>query len=196
MPISLGEWILNYWEEHLGRYDDPDPKRRPLECTVEPGDVVFVPHGWWHSVLNLDDVNVAITHNFVSRSNLPTVLRFLEKKQDQISGCRDREESIKPESLLDEFSKVLKAKHPEWYAEAHAEAQRGWKCAAWTDDKDDDTADAMDHADGRRDNGHAGKKRKQDAVDSLSTNSIISRAKAEEVANQSSTGGFSFSFAL
>jgi oxalate decarboxylase/phosphoglucose isomerase-like protein (cupin superfamily) len=37
---------------------------RPVECVVEAGEMVFVPHGWWHAVLNLDD-SVAITHNYV-----------------------------------------------------------------------------------------------------------------------------------
>jgi len=109
MPISIGEWILTFWDAHLSCRR----KHGALEGIVEPGQVVFVPRGWWHCVINLDDESVAMTMNYVSRSNLGAVLNFLKDKVDQVSGCRDRATAIKPENLHREFLAVLKEKRPQ-----------------------------------------------------------------------------------
>lgn len=134
MPISLGEWLLNFWSDHQERIKKAPKSEQPLECTVEEGDIVFVPHGWWHMVINLDPINIAVTHNYVSRSNLSNVLRFLVHKQAQISGCRDRKESIKPEDLFSEFRRVLMKHHPDWLEEASKTAEKEWTCPAWSTD--------------------------------------------------------------
>ena len=140
LPLSVGEWLMQYWEEHMERYRTQPAHKRPLECTVHPGDVIFVPHGWWHMVVNLDDRNIAITHNYVSPSNLGNVLKFFTEKQDQVSGCRDRKESIKPEYLYDEFVKVLQEKEPEHLQKALT--QSDWSCLAWNDGSSKESFDS------------------------------------------------------
>ena len=137
LPLSVGEWILTFWREHQHAKATAPLSRRPLECTAFPGDVIFVPHGWWHMVINLDRVNVAITHNYVSRSNLGNVLRFLKCKEDQISGCRDRVDSVKPDKLHATFSTALQDQFGEetgWLAQAQQQAASHWTCKAWKND--------------------------------------------------------------
>jgi hypothetical protein len=104
VPISTGEWLLSFWSYHMEQRSNPDVSKRPMEVVVEPGEVIFVPHGYWHMVVNLDDC-IAITHNYVSTSNLSDCLRFLRDTPDQISGVRDRKSvgSVQPESMYSEF---------------------------------------------------------------------------------------------
>ena len=122
---------MQYWTEHMERCRASNKGEQPLECTAFPGDVVFVPHGWWHMVINLDDTNCAITHNYVSPSNLGNVLKFFVDKQDQVSGCRDRAETIKPEHLHDALVEALSKVEPKYLQ--RAQEQKGWTCKAWGD---------------------------------------------------------------
>lgn len=164
--------------------------QRPMECTTYPGDVVFVPHGWWHSVINLDDSNIAITHNYLSPSNLGNALKFFQEKQDQISGCRDRKESIKPEFIHDALVKVLKEKEP-----GHLDVamqQTGWTCRAWNETKAEVITDDENNKDSptknkkrRIDNGHD-RNEKDNTMEKEEFSSVMS--KTERVP------AFSFSF--
>jgi histone arginine demethylase JMJD6 len=48
-----------------------------LECyefTQFPGETVYVPHGWWHAVLNITHT-VGVTQNYCSRRNFDDVWR-------------------------------------------------------------------------------------------------------------------------
>jgi ribosomal protein L16 Arg81 hydroxylase len=62
-PVSIFEWFTNYYDQLQ------DWSVKAHECVVHPGEVIFVPSGWWHIVLNLDEC-FAITQNYVSRRNI------------------------------------------------------------------------------------------------------------------------------
>lgn len=77
-PLSIAEWLLSFHEE----------ARRMSGCMegiCREGEVLHVPSGWWHLVVNLEPA-IAITGNFIPRSHLKSALDFLEKKPDQVSG--------------------------------------------------------------------------------------------------------------
>jgi oxalate decarboxylase/phosphoglucose isomerase-like protein (cupin superfamily) len=80
-PVSVMEWFHHYYAVARRM------KQPPLECVCREGEIMFVPHGWWHCVINLEHT-VAITQNYVSRRNLDAVLKFVRERPEQISGLR------------------------------------------------------------------------------------------------------------
>lgn len=59
---------LCWWLDHYPRLaaaQAADPALGMLECEQRPGDIIFVPPGWWHCVLNTVDsgLAIAVTHN-------------------------------------------------------------------------------------------------------------------------------------
>jgi hypothetical protein len=112
-PVSLTEWLLNNYDASLREL-----RHCGYECICEPGDIMFVPCGWWHYVINLED-SVAITQNYVSRCNLPKVVKFLRAMKGSISGIDEDADNATAESIAarqsgfaHEFEAAMRKAHP------------------------------------------------------------------------------------
>ena len=161
-------------------------------------------------------VSVALTRNYVSGSNLSDVLRFLDSRVSQISGCRDRGEAIQPDDLGREFRKALsevkqcgsecrgeekkddngeeeKGRWTDLLERAERKAKEGWGCDAWVDLPS--TCPGGGSVD-------KGTEEKDEPTDSSTKTSILARAKQSSSSSngcgasaiEASSGGFSFSF--
>lgn len=101
-PLSIVEWFINYYDR-AAVLDSGG-----LEATLNPGEIMFVPRGWWHCVLNLD-FSIAITQNFVTEVNVRSVVQWLHEHPDQISGCNS---AAQVQRLISNFPKLVVQKHP------------------------------------------------------------------------------------
>lgn len=77
-PLSISEWLLGFHAEARATSGC-------MEGVCKEGEVLHVPSGWWHLVVNLSP-SIAITQNFVPETHLASVLDFLKSKPDQVSG--------------------------------------------------------------------------------------------------------------
>jgi hypothetical protein len=111
-PLSIAEYMLTFHE--LAR-------RTPgcKEGICFAGEVLHVPSGWFHLVLNLED-SLALTQNFVPRKKLPDVLSFLRDQRGEVSGFK--------EDVCDRayelFVERLREQHPELLEEGLAELEK------------------------------------------------------------------------
>jgi hypothetical protein len=80
-PLSIAEWLIGFHAE---------ARRTPgcVEGICEEGEVLYVPSGWFHLVVNLE-ASVAVTQNLVPRRRVGAVLRFLKEQPQSISGFRE-----------------------------------------------------------------------------------------------------------
>ena len=74
-----------------------------LEVVQYPGEVLFVPSEWWHTVENLDDC-LSINHNWISTSSITLSWKHLQMKRkiaaSLIADCRELNGAAAFEALV------------------------------------------------------------------------------------------------
>lgn len=69
-----------------------DPTLGLIEFVQHAGETVFLPEGWWHAVLNLDEFNIAVTHNAVLPESLPMIRDRLEVSHPEFCAYLSKRE--------------------------------------------------------------------------------------------------------
>jgi len=118
--VGRKRWALYPYDEHPpgvdidydsdGNFDSDSPEpvkwfvdtyphipedKKPIECILEAGEIMYVPSGWWHQVLNLTDT-ICVTQNFCNAQNFEIVCAelnfddddFYEEFQEKLSAVR------------------------------------------------------------------------------------------------------------
>ncbi|KAK5283777.1 hypothetical protein LTR20_008544 [Exophiala xenobiotica] len=112
-PLSIAEWLMCF---HAEARSTPGC----LEGICQAGEVLHVPSGWWHLVVNLDPA-IAITQNFVPRAHLRSTVKFLRHRADQVSGFKNT--VANPYAL---FMDRLREAHPDLATLVEESKKRKW----------------------------------------------------------------------
>ncbi|SPN97119.1 related to phosphatidylserine-specific receptor [Cephalotrichum gorgonifer] len=133
-PLSIAEWLLEF---HAEARQSPGC----IEGICEMGEILHVPSGWWHLVVNLEP-GIALTQNFVPVSSdlyhLSEAIAFLKDKADQVTGFK--RDVTDPYQL---FTNRLREKHPDLLERAlgildakKEQKKRKWDTAVGGDSQD------------------------------------------------------------
>ncbi|KAI7829572.1 hypothetical protein BC939DRAFT_474129 [Gamsiella multidivaricata] len=109
--------------------------RRDSRCDFYFSQTIYVPSGWWHMVLNMDNT-VAVTQNFADETNFSRVKQAMLSDKTEISQFRRWE--LLAEALPTKWPELSSAVEvaPEELLQAKLEAESSWLDPASTEAQD------------------------------------------------------------
>jgi histone arginine demethylase JMJD6 len=108
------------------------PKQYPPIVGLQlPGEVMFVPSGWWHVVLNIQDT-IAVTENFCDESNF--------------ERCVKKAYTSRP-AFLEHWIEKLRIHHPIFYEQNQDIIHRVQKPISYADSSSSTSSDSGDDGD-------------------------------------------------
>lgn len=131
-----------HWQVHgpsepdpLPEYGDSDPARCPdvvlFDRVLEPGDILHVPRGWWHTVRGAGDKSLHLTFAFTRKTNFDWLKWALYKSLSEplIRANLDRSPSTyveDKERLVATFMEYLQSVSFADFLKEERIAQSGW----------------------------------------------------------------------
>lgn len=97
------DWFMNLLPRIKEKY--PETLDGMIQFIQMPGETVFVPSNWWHTVLNLDDT-IAVTQNFASTGNFSVVWKATREGRSKMARrWRENLRAVRPD-LADQASRL------------------------------------------------------------------------------------------
>lgn len=126
--------VLPLAEQTSQRSPLPCPAQPVMDVTLQAGDLLYLPRGWWHEVLPGDQPSF----HFSIGSYAPTVQDYIVwASQQLLPGYAGARRSLLPGAPLEDVAASLQALQsqatkPEWLARFHAErGERENRCAGF-----------------------------------------------------------------
>ncbi|KAL7274010.1 hypothetical protein RUND412_003112 [Rhizina undulata] len=141
-PLSIAEWLVGFHKE----------ARRTRGCKegiCSAGEILYVPSGWWHLVVNLSP-SLALTQNFTPPTQLSAAISFLRDQPGSVSGFDmkkvkdpymlfvERMAEQFPEQLKDALETLERKKKRKWEELTKAEEGKGFTFGFGGGDSDED----------------------------------------------------------
>ncbi|EIW68489.1 hypothetical protein TREMEDRAFT_32435, partial [Tremella mesenterica DSM 1558] len=131
IPFDIREKDLDLEVQALGT----------IKILQQVGDILFVPSGWYHQVVNVDFC-ISINHNFLSSPTLLNVFRALENAQ---SDVEDSLEDVK-RMIISRHSGYVEEWEKEWIQQVQdiLRLDAGWNWSDFWDCVLRNISDSMD----------------------------------------------------
>lgn len=119
-PIPMKWFLQDYYKNPNGNVNGEPDMPGALHAQQNAGDIIWVPSGWWHTVLNVTDT-IAVTQNLCNSANWRTVWPDVLKDRPMAEELKLKLGPSRPDLFPD--YKEWKAAHDAALAKEEAEGK-------------------------------------------------------------------------